>query len=177
VHFKFIEGDGRGREVVYVKGQHDDKIHTLTAPGDVPFMGGGQRISLAPDSPLVRARSRYPITEAGIGSLITHFGQVLALKDRNGKCVLRYLGPQKRPEYEAPLECVEQTIPAGSEEANPQGGRRVWYFDPSSGLPVLMFSQNKNGKEVEYYCYDRFQYPVKLDDADFDPEQLWKPKH
>ncbi len=176
VHFRFLDGESKGREVVYVKDQHEDKIHTLTAAGDVPFMGPGQRISLAPDSALVRARSRYPITEAGIGSLIDHFGQALAYKDRNGNGVLRYLGPQKRADYDRPLQCVEQMIPAGKEEATPQGGRRLWYFDPASGLPVLVVSKDTNGKEVEYYCYDRFEYPVKLDDADFDPEQLWKTK-
>jgi len=27
---------------------------------------------------------------------------------------------------------------------------------------------------VEYYCYDRFLFPVALDNKDFDPDELWK---
>jgi hypothetical protein len=58
----------------------------------------------------------------------------------------------------------------------PKGGRRFWYFDPATGLPVLIVTDDPTGHPVEYYCYDRLQFPVKLDDADFDPERLWKMK-
>jgi hypothetical protein len=173
VHFKWLDGDARGREVLYVKGQHEDKMHTLLAAGDMLLMPAGKQIALAPDSVLVRGRCRYPITEAGLGSLVERFGQALAYRDRNGNGILRYLGPQKRPEYDAPLEAVEQTIPPGVEEVMSKGGRRYWYFDPASNLPVLVVTQGPDGRQVEYYCYDRIQYPVKLDDADFDPVKLW----
>jgi hypothetical protein len=175
VHFKWLDGAGKGREVVYVKGQYEDKIHTLMAAGDMPFTPAGKQIALAPDSPLVLGRCRYPITNAGIGGLIERYGQALAYRDRNGNGILRYLGPQKRPEYPAPLEAVEQTIVPGTEEVMAKGGKRFWYFDPDSNLPVLIITQNPDGHQVEYYCYDRIQYPVKLDDADFDPDRLWVP--
>lgn len=173
VHFKWLEGNGKGREVVYVKGQHEDKIHTLLAAGDMPFAPAGKVISLAPDSILVRGRCRYPITEAGIGSLIDRFGQAVNYRDRNGNGTLRSLGRQKRPEYEVPLEVVEQTIAPGTEAVMADGGQRFWYFDPANGLPVLVITKDRQGKQVEYYCYDRLQFPVKLDDADFDPAKLW----
>jgi hypothetical protein len=173
VYFKWLGTEGKGREAAYVKGQHEDKIHTLTAAGDIPFSGGGQVIAVAPDSILVRSRSRHPITEAGIGSIIEHFGQMLARRDKDGTCPLRYAGTQKRPEYAAPLEVVEQTIPSRSEDALPGGGRRFFYFDPANGLPVLIIAKDRADHEVEYYCYDRIEYPVKLDDGDFDPDKLW----
>lgn len=178
VYFKWLGTEGQGREVVYVKGQHGNQIHTLLAAGDMPLMPAGKRIALAPDNPFVRAASRHAITEAGIGRLIDHFGELLDSLDRGDQShgTLKYLGPIKRPEYELPLETAEQTIPPGAEAPLPRGGRRWWLFDPVSHLPVLLITQNEAGHEVEYYCHDRFQYPVKLDDDDFNPDKLWAPK-
>lgn len=173
VYFKWVGKVGEGREATYVKGHYEDKIHTLLAAGDMPFTPAGKRIDLAADSLIVRARSRHPITNAGIGALIDRFGEALAWKDKNGNGMLHYRGPQKRPEFEPLVEEVEQTIPANREEALREGGRRFWYFDTASALPVLVITEDTKGHEVEYYCYDRFQFPVKLDDADFDPDKMW----
>ena len=67
-------------------------------------------------------------------------------------------------------------IPPGVEPQLPRGGRRWLFFDPASHLPVLMITHDDKDHEVEYYCYDRLQYPVKLDDLDFDPDKLWPMK-
>ena len=67
-------------------------------------------------------------------------------------------------------------IPPGVEPQLPRGGRRWLFFDPASHLPVLMITHDNMDHEVEYYCYDRIQYPVKLDDLDFDPDKLWPTK-
>jgi hypothetical protein len=175
VHFVWLDGDGKGREVVYVKGRYENKIHTLVGPGDSLLMRAGSRIALAPDSPLVRSASRYPITDAGIGGVIDRFGALLEANEKGDKRrgTLTYVGPQKRPEYEAPLEAAEQVIPPGANKDLPRGGRRWWMFDPVRHLPVLIILYDDRGQEVEYYCHDRFQYPVKLDDDDFNPDKLW----
>ena len=34
VYFKWLSKESAGREAIYVKGQHDNKIHTLLAAGD-----------------------------------------------------------------------------------------------------------------------------------------------
>ena len=47
------------------------------------------------------------------------------------------------------------------------------FFDPNHRLPVLVLTYDEQAHEVEYYCYDRIQFPVKLDDEDFNPEKLW----
>src|SRR5207253_7895531 len=39
----------------------------------------------------------------------------------------------------------------------------------SYGLPVLVVATDPKGKELEYYCFDRFRLPAGLTDADFDP--------
>ena len=40
----------------------------------------------------------------------------------------------------------------------------------ADAVPVVT---DADGHEVEYYCYDRIQFGVPLDDADFNPDVLW----
>jgi hypothetical protein len=178
VYFKWLGPEGQGREVLYVKGQHGGMIHSLLAAGDMPLAPAGKRMALAPDNIFVRSASRHAITEAGIGVMIEKFGQALESQERgeNKRGLLTYLGPTKRPDYETPLEAVEHRLPPGLEPLLPRGGRRWVFFDPASHLPVLLITQDDRGHEVEYYCYDRLQYPVRLDDLDFDPDRLWPAK-
>ncbi|MBY0524662.1 MAG: DUF1571 domain-containing protein [Gemmataceae bacterium] len=172
VYFKWLGDEGKGREVVYVKGKYDNKMHTLLAAGDVPFFPPGKRMSLDPDSAMVKARSRHGIAEAGIGHIIEEMGRRIAADDQAGRVAppVRYLGAVKRLEYDAPLDAIQETIAPGQEF--PHGGERTLYFDPASHLPVLIVSK-VGDREVEYYCYDRLQFPVKLDDDDFNPDKLW----
>jgi hypothetical protein len=178
VYFKWLGQTGNGREVIYVKGQHGDMIHTLLAAGDMPLAPAGKHMALAPDNVFVRSASRHAITEAGVGVMIEKFGLALASQERDEKRFgpLAYVGAAKRPEYDTSLETVEHVIPPGVEPQLPRGGRRWLFFDPASHLPVLMITRDDKDHEVEYYCYDRLQYPVKLDDLDFDPDKLWPAK-
>lgn len=178
VYFKWIGPEGKGREVVYVRGQHENKIHSLLAAGDIPLMPAGKRFAVAPDNPIVLSSSRHPIQQAGVGMLIERFGKWLEENDRHGQGpgTLKYLGPIQRPEFSGPAEAVEQTIPAGMDPQLPRGGRRLWVFDPQTKLPALIITHDDTGHEVEYYCYDRLESPVRLDDDDFNPDKLWNRK-
>lgn len=166
VYFKWIGAEGNGRELIYVHGQHDGKVHTLLAPTDPRFLG--KIASLAPDSALLRARSRHPITQAGMGGLLESYGKVL-----QAGVPLKYLGTVQRPEYDTPLEGVEHPITQAL-DAQLAGGRRWWFFDPTTGLPVLVIAHDAGGQEVESYCFDRLMLNVGLDNDDFDPAKLWK---
>jgi hypothetical protein len=174
VALKWLGTEGKGREVIFVKGKYENKLHTLLAAGDMPLAPAGKRIALPVDSVLVRSASRHDITDAGIGSLIDHFADAVDRSARGDakRGSLTYLGPQTRPEFTTPHEAVEQIIPGEAESALPRGGRRIWFFDPDSHLPVLVVTFDDAKKEVEYYLYDRFQYPVKLDEDDFNPEKM-----
>jgi hypothetical protein len=175
IHFKWLGDEGQGREVVYVAGQGDNKLHILTAANDIPFTPGGRRLALAPDSLMVKAASKYPITEAGIGKLVDRYGRMLNdIAAGASGLSAKYLGPVPRPEYAAPLEGVECFFPANYEPKIPEGGRRIIYFDPATRFPVMALTYDTAGREVDFYCYDRFQLDVKLDDDDFNPEKLWK---
>ena len=138
VHFKWLGDEGKGREVVYVRGQFDDKLHILTAANDIPFTPAGRRLALAPDSMMVRAASKYPITEAGVGNMIARFGRLLDAVQAGGSGVsVKYLGQVQRPEYPTPLEGVECQFPPDREPEIPDGGRRLVFFDPATHFPVL----------------------------------------
>lgn len=178
IYFKWLGTTAQGREAVYVQGQHDNKLHTLLAAGDMPFMPAGKRIALAPDSVFVRSASRHALTEAGIGTVIEHFGKLVQQEARlpaGQPSTCRCQGLVQRPEFAAPVEVVEQVVRPGVEPLLPGGGRRLWAFDPASHLPVLIVTWDMSGHEVEYYCFTDFRTPVALSDADFDPNRLGKP--
>lgn len=174
-YFQWLGPEAKGREVVYVQGQHGNLIHTLTAPGDIFLVAGGTRFKIAPDSLLVKNKSRYPITEAGVGSLIDRFGQLAQALERGEPRAgsAKYLGQLKRKEYETKVEAVLQSIAPGWEALLPGGGQRLWCFDPEHNLPVLIVTHDDVGREVEYYCHDRFEFPSRYPDDDFNPDKLW----
>lgn len=175
VYLKWLGEEGKGREVVYVKGEYDNKLHTLLAAGDVPFVPAGKRMSFSINNPLVTSKTRHPINEAGIGNLIDQFGTLVSANQRgDGKQgTLKYLGMVRRPEFGQPVEAVLQTIPPRAEEGLPNGGRRFWYFDTSSHrFPVLIITQDAQQQEVEYYCYQRL-FSGTMSDDDFNPDRLW----
>ncbi len=179
VYMKWLGKHGQGREVVYVRGRHEGKIHTLLAAGDVPLVPAGKRMALAPDSILVKSASRHPITEAGLGACLERLGRNLAAAERGDSKVgqVTLVGPVQRPEFEKPVYGLEHTLPAGLDPSLPRGGKRSHFFDPSNHLPMLVTAKDERGQDVEYYRYDRLQAGVKLDDNDFDPERLWaKPR-
>lgn len=183
VHFKWLSNPGKDREVLYVKGQHGNNLHTRLAEGDGwPVYKAGARIALPPNDPQVLKRSRYPITDAGLGAIIDRLGVALAALDRGDVRggTLTYLGPKDRGDYATAkgepcsMEALEHVLPPGAEPTLPRGGRRVVHFDPVHGLPVLVETKDEKGQLVEYYCFDRLMINVKLDDDDFNPDKLWK---
>jgi hypothetical protein len=177
VYLKWLGDQGKGREVCYVAGKYENKLHTLLAAGDMPFMAG-KVFSPPIDSPLVKSNCRYPITDAGLASVVKRFGRLtnaIANGDtREGTA--KYLGQVKRNEFADPVEGVLQKLPVKSDPLLPGGGERHWYFDAKTGLPVLLIAFDHTGREVEYYCHDRILATKNLDDDDFNPQKLWKGK-
>ncbi len=179
IYFKWLDSEGIGREVVYVEGMYENKIHTLLAAGDVPFMPAGKRMAFAPDSILVRNASRHNIKDAGFVPLVEGLGRAIIGQSKGDMRfgTVKYTAANKRPEFGFPVESLEHFIPVGVENELPKGGRRVVCFDPQSSLPMLIITYDENNQEVEYYKYDRFQFPTRLDENDFNPDYLWtKPK-
>jgi len=180
IHMKWIGTEGQGREVVYVEGRFENKLHILMARGDLFPLSPPSRFDLAPDSDLVRAHSRHDVRDAGFASSVRQLGRTLAAIDKDPALANRvaYRGKVQRPEYRNPLEAVEAIIPAGAESSLPRGGKRTTFYDPtpntpSQGLPVIVITHDHTGREVEYYCFDHILHPIVLDDADFDPQRVF----
>lgn len=181
VRLKWIGGDpdAVGREVMYVHRDAKSKMFILPTKADA-FPLPARRMSFAPDDSMVRSKTRHDIREAGLGLAVKNLGDQLAAidKDPRQRGRLKYLGLVQRPEYPSRMHAVEETIPPRGEPLLPKGGKRYKYFDTgegaTNGLPVVVMTYDAAGKEVEYYCFDRFLFPVRLDDADFDPDRAWK---
>jgi hypothetical protein len=183
VHIRVVGDVGTGREVMWVKGQNDNKMTIVTGKGDNILLGAGKKMTMDPDDPLVTVKSRYRIYEAGmqrpIGALTKFVEQAEAGK-RSADTV-RYVGPVDRKEYKTKPVAVEVTLTADDDKFLPKGGKRVYHFDadpksPSFGLPVLVISLDHDNREVEYYCFTDFKLVGELTDADFDPAKVGKKK-
>jgi len=176
VHLKWIGQSGQGREVMYVKGQLDNKIHTRLAAGDMPFTPAGMQMAFELNSPLVRSASRHSITEAGLGSCIDRLGAYLDAQERGDRSrgALTDLGMQTRPEFHnKPARALQVAIAPGVETELANGGKRLYFFDPDLHLPMLIVTYDDRNQEVEYYHYDRLIAPAALDADDFSPDKLW----
>ena len=178
VYLQFLGPEAKGREVVYVQGQHGNLIHTLTAAGDIPLVPGGTRFKIAPDSLLVKNKTRHPITEAGVGALVESFAKVAHAAEQGDPRVgvVKYLGQAKRTEFEDKVEVVLHNIPPGWDPLLSGGGKRLWCFDPQHGLPMLIVTYDHADHEVEYYCHDRFEFSGHFGDDEFNPDKLWGKK-
>jgi hypothetical protein len=172
VYMRNIGPVGRNREVLYVRGQFDNKMHVVIGEGDGSlFAPVGKKMAFDPQSPLVTSKSRHTITDAGIGNSLARFRKMIEAGQAKA------LGLVERQEYPYPLDGVELTLRPGDDASLPTGGKQVMYFDPNPdsagyGFPVLIVTTDPTGREVEYYCFDRYRAPAGLTDADFHPDRL-----
>jgi hypothetical protein len=181
LHVKWVGLEGQGRELVYVTGRNDGKVHILTGKSEGLIVPSGMKVARLPTDKEVRGKSRYDLREGGMSLSIQWFGKVTTIMERDPAQArrMRVLGVVTgRPERPSGLEGVEETIPPGWEPLLPKGGKRTTYFDPdpsspSFGLPILVAAFNEAGREVEYYFFDQLR-PISPTDADFDPDRLWK---
>ena len=175
VYMKVVGGAGEGREVLYVAGKFGDKMHVVTGKGDNVLVGAGFKTEIDPHDKQATAKSRYKVTEAGFGRVIAGMRKQLDSPD----AAVRSLGPVTRPEHPYPLEGVEGVFKPGADPLLPKGGTRQVFFDPkpdspSYRLPVLAVCKEPDGREVEYYSFDRFKVPSGWADADWTPGRLKK---
>ena len=180
VSMKVLSSEGQGREVMYVKGQFDNKIHVVTGKGDHLIAGAGFKTDMDPDSKTATAKSRYRIYEAGFGRTLAGLTKALSPPD-GGSPAVKSLGLVQRKEVPYALDGVEVTIRAGEDPMLAKGGKRQVYFDPkpdSPGylFPILVVTTDADGREVEYYFFDQLKVPSGLSDADWNPATLGKKK-
>ncbi len=170
---------GKGREMLYVKGQNNGKMIVITGKGDNALLGTGKRMELDPDSPLITGKSRNRIYDAGMGKMLATIGKYVEQAEGGKRPAdsVKLLGATEGIESKLPLLTVELTFQPKDEPLLPKGGTRTYGFDAdkrsaSYGLPVQIVTLDEKGKEVEFYSFSAFKIPAKLTDADFSPDRL-----
>ena len=165
IYMRWLGTEAKNRELIYVKGQHEDMLHVLLAANDPSGLSAnGRRTVMQSGNPAGLGKERYPVSETGIAALIGRFGKLVDAVERGDGKVgsIKNLGPVKRPEFDAPVIAVMHLIPPGFDSGLPKGGQRLWYFDKSLRFPVLVIAHDSQGQEVEYYCFDHFLFPGAL---------------
>lgn len=170
-------GPGEGRELLYVQGRYGDKVHIVTGKGDNRLVGVGFKTELDPDDRQLTAKSRYKVTEAGLGRIIAGLTKAVDVAERDPGVKIRATGAVTRREYPYPLVGIEGQVRPGDDPQLPRGGTRQVFFDPNPksvghNLPVLVVTTEPDGREIEYYCFDQFKIPTGLTDADWSPDRL-----
>lgn len=170
---------GKGREMLYVKGQNAGKLIVVTGKGDNALLGVGKRMELDPDSALITGKSRNRIYDAGMGKMLATIAKYVDQAEAGKRPVdtVRLREGTEGTDPKRPLNTIEVVFLPKDEPLLPKGGSRTYGFDadkksPSFGLPVQIVTLDEKGKEVEFYSFTAFKIPAKLTDADFSPDRL-----
>jgi len=154
-----------GREILFVKGQNDNKLLAHEGSGLKSLVS----VSLAIDAPMVRAENRHPITEIGMRNLIDKVIAQWEFEGQYGEATVQYFPDARIGGVSCPaIECM-----------HPQPRRQFpfhlsrLYIDAQSNLPVRVENYaypDAPGREpalVEEYTYVKVQTNVGLTNNDF----------
>ncbi len=164
VRLEWPTGPTQGREVIYSEQETGGQLQ-IYAPGTlVP------RLSLAPDSPLVMAKSRHPITEAGLGDVLEKLDRSLTPHEqgRAAGASMSYDGIVSREDLAQPCHQITEVRANGE----------VWVvaLDGETCLPVLVDGRTGSGDLLEHYVFRdlRTNLPELASANAFDPNSRWK---
>ena len=167
VYMRFTDEEHAGRQVLYVEGRNGGKMLAREAGGLSSLAG---TVKLAPDSPLVAANSRHPITEAGLANMARGVIARWTEESRYGECDVKYYG---NAELEGrPVVVIESSHPVPRKEF--RYARTLLWMDKETKLPVRIqqYEFRRDGAEpvlAEDYTYTDVRTDVRLSDADFHP--------
>lgn len=175
VYMKWLEGGDEGRQVLYVDGQNENKLHVR--------LGGIKSrlptLKLEPTSSIAMQESRHPITEMGLLELASQVH-----KYRSRDCSLKrgvrwqMLPDQKHLDHDCDCWIIEYE----SREIEPVYRKTIAYLDKQLALPISVrnYGWPDEGVDtsdpaaldeatlVEYYGYTDIQFETRLSDADFE---------
>lgn len=167
VYLHFRAGKEEGREVLYVKGAHNDCL-VVHEQGLLGSLAGTQNVKL--DDSTVKAENRYPITEIGIAKIIDKSLSIWQAEQKaGGKARVHFTTNTKVNSTTCDIIEVEHSKAAKSEF-----GRSRVFFDCETRLPVRVerysWPEKTGGKTelVEMYDYKDLKVNVGLTDSDFD---------
>ncbi|MBI1322883.1 DUF1571 domain-containing protein [bacterium] len=161
VRMEWIEGKDVGREVIYSPAETKGMIQIRMPKGLIP------RISMAPDSPLVRSKSRHPIDEAGADSVVDRLTATLrkfesGSPEAGSLNVESVVDPQLGPIRRVSHHTIE---------------REIWVvdLDENTGLPLTIHATDESGELLEHYEFRGYQLNLSelLTAEAFDHNARW----
>jgi hypothetical protein len=162
VYMRWMEGPSKGREGLYVSGDHDGKFLVYEP-------NGFQRLftaALEPTDARVMDKSRHPVTDVGIGRLLEIVGENARRAARNG--VLRVIDHGTGEVVGRRARQVEAILPQDA-RAGYYGFRVRLSFDEAHGLPIRVVVYDWSDQLVEDYTYTELRLNPGLTAVDFDP--------
>lgn len=163
VYMRWLEGPGRGREGLYVRGAHGDKFLVHEPRGIRRLFTA----ALSPSDQRVLAESRHPITDVGIGRLLEIVAENARRAARNGVLRLVDLGPGEVAGRR--VQQVEGILPR-KPEAGYYCYRVFLAFDQEHSLPIRVVVYDWDDQLVEEYIYTELHLNPGLTARDFDPD-------
>jgi hypothetical protein len=161
VRMEWSQGKEAGREVIFSPVYTNGMIQIRMPKGLIP------RISMSPESPLVRSKSRHPISEAGADSVVDRLRTTLDLHKQN------------RPDA-GQLEVTTVVEPVVGQvdrikHVTSTGETWVVDMDSSTGLPLTIHATEPNGQLLEHYEFRKYELnrPDLMTADAFDPNARW----
>lgn len=161
VRMEWSQGKEAGREVIFSPVYTNGMIQIRMPKGLIP------RISMSPESPLVRSKSRHPISEAGADSVVDRLRSTLDLHKQN------------RPDA-GQLEVTTVVEPVVGQvdrikHVTSTGETWVVDMDSSTGLPLTIHATDPNGQLLEHYEFRKYELnrPDLMTADAFDPNARW----
>ena len=175
VYMKWLSGDKKGREVVYIAGTNDNKMRLRLGPRELivlPF----RTVSLDPNHPTVLKHARHPITNAGFRNGLKAIKDICELALRQGDLGDgSVVSKGTRPFKDAPNDSgnrnvretyvIERTLPQKDEY---YCKRLVIYLDTKTYFPIRIVTYGFDEELLERYTYRDIRVNQGLTDADFD---------
>lgn len=158
VYVRTEEGGDRGREIIYVKGEYEDKM--IVSPGGIL---GGLTVKIAPDSVIVTRNNRHIITEAGITPTLELIISIITADMRELSSPIRVEFIDKVMYQDKP--CSQIRVHESS-----YASLTEIYLYRDTLLPAAFISYNESGELIESYRYKDYRVNIGLTEYDFDPD-------
>lgn len=161
VYMKWIRAPHKGSELIYVEGRNGNRVRA--------HRGGLLRFvtrDLDPRSPELMTNNLRPVTDIGIGQLITIISSSVHAALRNGD--LRFADRGQERVYGRTTRILEITV--SDESAGDVDARRIVINeDVEHTLPIRIRMYDREDRLLENYGYEDLKLDPPLADADFDP--------
>ncbi len=169
-YMKWTEGD-RGRQLIFVKGQNDDKV--LVQIGGVAGRLTGA-IAMAPDDARIMAQSRYPANCAGLLELTKY---ILSNHESNLNLATGVTSEMRDGESFDNRPCFLTTIAYDNPTINPDYSKSLILIDKELSVPVCVRNYTwidgqapaaeDEDSLIEHYSFTELQINTQLSDNDF----------